>query len=395
MTASASSIRFPPERRAVLAMFFINGAIFANWVSRIPTMQDKFELSDGALGFVLVGISIGVISALAFAGGLIARYGSRRVTASAAIGLCLALPLLAIAPHPVALWAALLLLGGVMSTMDVSMNAQGVEVERIYARPMMSSFHAAFSIGGFTGAAIGAGMVYIESSPLTHFTFVAVIFAGLALAAGRSLLATAPQGGQHGSVFQLPRRPLWPLGAIAFCAAIGEGSMAEWSGVYLESVVGVEATIAALGFAVFSLTMTIGRLAGDRVTSRYSPVMLVRTGGLIAAAGLLLAIIVPETATALIGFAAVGLGLSVVIPLAFSAAGSFPNIPPGSGIAGVATIGYAGFLAGPPVIGLLSDAVSLPTALVLVVIMLTTLAFTAGALRVLPTNRAAQHAAGS
>jgi MFS family permease len=157
----------------------------------------------------------------------------------------------------------------------------------------------------------------------------------------------------------------------------------------------VEATIAALGFAVFSLTMTIGRLAGDRVTSRYSPVMLVRTGGLIAAAGLLLAIIVPETATALIGFAAVGLGLSVVIPLAFSAAGSFPNIPPGSGIAGVATIGYAGFLAGPPVIGLLSDAVSLPTALVLVVIMLTTLAFTAGALRVLQTNRAAQHAAGS
>lgn len=374
-------------RWAVVAMFFINGAMFANWVSRIPQIQHRLNLSEGELGLVLLGLAVGVLTALSLVGGLIFRYGSRRVTVVGAGALCVLLPLLAMMPHPIALWIMLFLFGCAMSTMDVAMNSQAVDVERVFARPLMSSFHASFSIGGFVGAAMGSVMATQGIEPQIHFLIASGVFVLLVLLTG-SLLLPAPPRDENDTpepVFQLPPRFLWPLGAIAFCAAIGEGAMADWSGVYLSNSVGTDAGTAAFGFAAFSLAMTAGRLLGDRLAARFSPVRIVRVGGLIAAAGLLLAILLPQVNPTLLGFAAVGGGLSIVIPLAFSAAGNMPNIPAGTGIAGVATIGYAGFLAGPPVIGLVAEVSSLRIALLLVMVLVGSLVLTANALRTADT----------
>lgn len=374
-------------RWAVVAMFLINGAMVGNWVSRIPQVKDTLNLGDGELGLVLLGLSVGVLTALSLVGGLIARFGSRRVTILGAVALCSLLPLLAVMPHPVALWINLFLFGCAMSTMDVAMNAQAVDVERLFGRPLMSSFHGAFSIGGFVGAAMGSAMAGQAIEPLPHFLIAAGVFLLLLLLTGPLLLPAPPreESGQSEPVFQLPPRILWPLGIVAFCAAIGEGAMADWSGVFLSNTVGTDASTAAFGFAAFSLTMTVGRLMGDRLAARFSPPYIVRVGGLVAAMGLLLAILLPDVAPVLLGFAAVGAGLSIAVPLAFSAAGNMPNIPPGTGIAGVATIGYAGFLAGPPVIGLIAEMASLRVALLIITALVGSLVLTAGALRTAET----------
>ena len=369
-------------RLAVLAMFFLNGAIFGTWVSRIPDVQIRLGLSEGALGLVLLGIAVGVITALTLAGGLIARYGSRTVTKVGAVGLCLLLPLLALMPGAIALWINLFAFGAAMSLMDVAMNAQGVEVEQRYERALMSSFHAAFSIGGFAGAVLSAGMAMLTVLPLYHFSLVSLLFLMVVVVIGRWLLADNGRSDVDAPVFQLPHRLLWPLGVVAFCTALGEGAMADWSAVYLTSVVGTAAGLAAVGFAAFSLTMTIGRLLGDKVATFVEPSRLVRSGGLLAALGLVVAIVYPQPVMVIVGFAAVGAGLSIIIPLTFSAAGNIPGLSSGVGIAGVATIGYAGFLAGPPLIGLLAEATSLQLSLLVIAILVGSLVFTGRALRI-------------
>lgn len=368
-------------RWAVLAIFFVNGALFANWVSRIPTVQGNLGLNKGELGLVLVGMSVGVLVSLSLAGGLIARFGSRRTTLAGALLMCAMLVLAGFMPSALMLWGALFLFGGVTSLMDVSMNAQGVEVERGLGKPVMSSFHAAFSIGGFAGAAIGSLMVSLSVSVQMHFMLMAGFFAVMAIVATRYLLVIDHEGGNSHSTFQLPPRVLWPLGAVALCAAIAEGAMADWSGIYLETVVGTEAALAAWGFAGFSLMMTLGRASGDWLIARFDRSLLVRLGGALAFSGLMLAVFVPTLVTALLGFAAVGIGLSITIPLVFSVAGNLPNIPSGVGIAGAATIGYAGFLAGPPLIGLVSEATSLQVGMGIVAVLAGSLVITGRALQ--------------
>jgi MFS family permease len=369
MSEHTSSLQ--ATRISVLLMFFLNGSLMANWVSRIPAIKDHLDLSAGVLGVVLLGIALGTLTALSLAGGLIARYGSRKVTIAGAIALCLTLPPLAVMPHPAALWLSLFLFGAAMSFMDVAMNTQGIEVERRSGKALMSSFHAAFSIGGFVGAAVGAGMAALDVTPLLHFAIIAVVFLALLRPATAHLIVEEPRSRaeKRPSAFQLPPRILWPLGAVAFCSSVGEGSMGDWSAVYLKEVVITSASVAAFGYAAFSLTMTIGRLLGDRLVTKYGPAALVRVGGTLAALGLLAAVILPDTGIVLIGFAAVGAGLSFVVPLVFSAAGNVPGLPSGAGIAGVATIGYAGFLAGPPLIGVIADLISLRASLLLVALL--------------------------
>jgi predicted MFS family arabinose efflux permease len=375
-------------RAAVLVMFFVNGAIMANWVSRIPQIQANLAMSEGTLGLVLLCLAVGVLLALSMAGGLIARFGSRTITVAGALFLAATLLPLGIMPHPLALSINLLFFGGAMSLMDVAMNAQGVDVEQTLKRAVMSSFHAAFSIGGFAGAVMGGTMASFGIVPGVHFLITAISFSLITLLVAPALRPTAAADGpgQSEPVFRLPDRVIWPLGVVAFCAAIGEGAMADWSGVYLKTVVGTGAATAALGFAAFSLTMTGGRLIGDQLTTRFTPAQLVRAGGAIAASGVLLAILLPQLGPVLLGFGAVGAGLSIVVPLAFSVAGNVPGLPSGAGIAGVATIGYAGFLAGPPVIGLLAEITSLRVALVVVVILTASLIYTAQAMQLRPSQ---------
>ncbi|MCP5099026.1 MAG: MFS transporter [Chloroflexi bacterium] len=373
--------RVSPSRLAVLAAFFINGTLFATWVSRIPAIQTKLGLSEGSLGLILLGLSVGVLVSLSLAGGLVARYGSARVTIVGVVSMCLTLPLLAWAPHPIMLLTTLFLFGGAMSAMDVAMNEQAVFVERNARRPLMSSFHAAFSVGGLAGALIGAGMASSATiTLLVHFMMVSVLFGGAMLVAASYLLPTKPEQLQENTaVFRLPERALWTLGAIAFCSSIGEGAMADWSAVYLTEVFSAKASFAALGFAAFSLTMTFGRMFGDALTSFLQPAKIVRMGGVLSTVGVLTAVVTTEPIIVLIGFAAVGIGLANIIPISFSTAGNHPTVSTGAGIASVATIGYAGFLAGPPAIGLIAEGTSLRIALLLVALLVGTLIFTAKA----------------
>jgi MFS family permease len=348
----------------VLAVFFGNGAVFGNWVVRIPEFQARFQLNEGALGLVLMCGAAGTMAALAVTSGLIARFGSRAMTVAGGTLLSLALAILPFIPNTVALAAAIFVLGAAMSLMDVSMNTQASEVERRYARPLMSSFHAAWSLGGFAGAAIGAGLMSLSVPGSLHFLGVAVAFSGLVELVRRGLLVSrGDPSEQREPVFQRPPPGIRTLGVLALCAGVAEGAMGDWSAVYLEKIVHAPADVAALGFTAFSIAMAAGRLLGDALALSIGSRCLVRAGGILAAVGLAMAALVPEVPVVITGFLAVGLGLANAIPVSFSAAGNVPGIPPGKGIAGVATIGYAGFLIGPPGIGLLAEATSLRVSL--------------------------------
>lgn len=370
-------------RAAVYMAFFVAGAIFANWVSRIPQIQANLGLSESALGLVLLGASAGVITGLSFTSGLIARYGSRRTTVVGGLVMSIMLAGIGFALNFWTLLIVLFFLGMFLSMMDVSMNAQAVEVERRLNKNIMSSFHAAWSVGTFVGAIVGSQFVAMGFSVATHFVIMGVFFFLLLLIIGLPLLEIQDESDDsEGSVIQFPPRILWPLGAIAFAAGISEGAIGDWGGIYLRDIVGTGESTAALGFAAFALTMTVMRFAGDSLAEKFGAEWIVRGGGIVSATGILLALIFPNVVMTLIGFALVGAGAATVIPLAFSAAGKLPDIAPGRAIAGVATIGYAAFLAGPPIIGIVADFTSLRFGLVLVLVLALSLWFTGKTLRV-------------
>jgi MFS family permease len=346
---------------AVLAAFFACGALMATWVARIPAVQAKLNLSEGGLGLVLLGLSIAVLTALSLSGGLVARYGSRKVTLIGGLGMCAALPLLALAPHPALLFPGLTLFGAAMSSMDVAMNEQAVLVERKAGYALMSSFHASYKRGSAVRSAdqrrYGVHPRHAPGAPFSagfHFLYRHLGFHVPASAThhfrieGKEKLPSSFPSGRCGHWARSP-----------FVQPMNEIAMADWSGVYLTRVLQTNAAFAALGYAAFSLTMTLGRMFGDWISKKIQPADMGRFGGLLTAAGLVILIITDHPALAIVGCAAVGLGLSNIIPLVYSAAGNIPGIAPGTGIAGVANIGYMGSLVGPTTIGLIANATSL------------------------------------
>ena len=361
-------------RWAVKALFFMNGALFATWAARVPALQAAHGLSHGQLGMALLVMSLGAVLAMPTAGWLSARFGSDKVSKLAALPYCAMLPGLMLAPNLACFVVVLFCFGAFHGALDVAMNAQAVVVENQYARPIMSSFHALWSTGGLAGAAAGGLLAGMGLQPLTHFILAMLLFGGLALAAFPHLLrmdhknpgTTAADA--HGPAFRLPSRGLLALGVVALCVMVGEGAMADWSAVYLRSNLRANEGVAAAGYAVFSLAMAGGRFLGDRLSARTDAVTLVRVGSALAAGGLLAALIFEHTAVALAGFACVGMGFATIVPLVFSAAGRKPGIAPGIAVASVTTLGYLGFLLGPPVIGFASEFVGLRGALAIVVV---------------------------
>ena len=359
---------------AVAGVFSLNGFTFASWVVRIPTVQEKLALSEGPLGIVLLGGVAGSVMSMPFAGWLVSRLGSRPVVATSAFLTSLALPLLALSPSLPLLVLAFVFLGITVGALNVSMNAQAVAVEKGYGRPIMSSFHAAFSFGGLAGAASGGLVASLGVGIVPHLLGVAVLTAVATLPAYRALLPASTDVAGEGPAFARPTRTLAGLGAIAFCVLLGEGAMADWSAVYLSGPLGTGPGFAAAGYTAFSLTMATGRLIGDRLVQRLGAVTLVRSGGALAALGLGLSLTVGQPAVALAGFACAGAGFSIVFPVALSAAGRAKGAAPGPAIAAVSTAGYSGFLVGPPAIGFLAEAVGLGGALYVVVLLSATIA---------------------
>lgn len=352
-------------RRAVSLCFLVNGAVVASWVPHIPDLKSRLALGDGALGWLLLATAAGAIGALPLAGWLVGRLGSRIVTTGSAATLSASLVLPVLAPGIASSAAALALLGASNATLDVAMNAQGVMVEDRYRRPIMSSFHAFFSLGGLLGAGGAAAALAASVSAVAHVAIVALLALAVVCVVRTGLLPSEPKRSRD-PVFALPPAGLVGLGALTFCALLAEGAMGDWSAVYLRDSLGTTPALAAMGFAAFSLAMALGRFAGDGLARRLGAVTLVRCSGALAAAGLAAALLSGRALTTLVGLALVGAGLANVVPMLFSAAARTPGIHAGSAIAAAATTGYFGFLVGPPLIGFAAEVAGLPTALGLV-----------------------------
>jgi MFS family permease len=361
-------------RLAVTSLFVAHGSLFGTWVARIPAVQDDLDLGEGELGVALLFITFGAILAMPVAGWVVAREGSRATARQSVVVYAALLPVVALAPNLVVLGLALLLFGAAAGALDIAMNAHGLEVERRYERPILSSFHAGWSFGGLAGAGIGALAAWAGVDALSHFAVVAVVVGVGALLASRELLPGGADRPESPPRLARPPRRLLLLAVLAFCGLFAEGAAADWSAVYLAGPLDAGAGVAALGFAAFSTTMVAFRLLGDRLTTHWGPVALMRRGGIVAGGGLAAALLIGHPAVALAGFACMGAGLATVVPVAFRAAGSIPGVPAGVGIAALTTVGYSAFVVGPPLIGFVAELAGLPLALGIVVVLLGVLA---------------------
>jgi len=353
-------------RVALTFVFLADGAMVGSWASRIPAVKDGLGLTTSQLGVALFAMSLGALVSMPLAGWLDQRVGSARIALVALLGGGSSLWLAGLAGSLGALVGALALFGAGFGAVNVAGNAQGIALERAYGRSILSSFHAAFSAGGLIGAAAGALAAARGVEPSAHFAAVAVTLALVALGAGR-LLPRAEAGCGTFSLVR-PPRALLLLGGAAFFTLLAEGAAADWSAVYLRGSLGSTTAFAALGYTAFSLAMVASRLAGDRLDETIGPAALAGGGGMVSAVGLAAALAIGTTPAALVGFAAMGAGLGVMVPVIFRTAGTTPGVTPGIGIAAVSTIGFLGFLAGPPAIGIAADVIGLRAALAVVVV---------------------------
>ena len=368
-------------RRAAVAIaliFFVNGTMIGAWGSRIPALRDRLDLSTGQLGIALAFVAAGALIAMPLAGSLAARVGSRPPTRVFVLAMCGVPVLSAVAPSFGLLLLAALALGAANGGVDVAMNTQGTTIEQRRGRLLLGRLHAAFSAGGLAGAASGALAVEAGLSAAAHLTILGALCAAAVAATSGALVGGDAQPDRSEPTFARPTRPLAALGILAFCCLLAEGAALDWGAVYVDDDLGASASLAALAYAAFSATMLTGRLLSDRLVTAFGPVALLRAGGVVAGGGLAIALAIGQPAVALLGFAALGAGLSVVIPLVFRAATLRGGAP---ALAAVSTLGYTGFLTGPPLIGAIADATSLATGLIIVTLCAGAAAVLAGAVR--------------
>jgi MFS family permease len=356
-------------RIAVSSFFFLAGLSFSSWASRIPDIQVKLHLNNAGLGAVLLGLPTGLLISLPVAGWLVAKYGSRFIAIGAAILYAATLPLLGLAESKLQLLLCLFLFGMGGNMLNISMNTQAVSTETLYGRTIMASYHGLWSLAGFSGAALGTLMVALGLSPFQHFLIINVIGFLIIAIASKYLVTEDVNAKSSGPIFARPDRSLINLGLIAFCSMICEGAMFDWSGVYFQKVIQPGKGLVTLGFTAFMCTMAAGRFVGDWVATSIGKKKTLQLSGLLTASGLLIAVIFPYLITAVIGFLLVGAGVSSVVPLIYSSAGKSKVLSPGVAIAAVSTIGYLGFLFGPPFIGFIAQISGLRTSLGLIALL--------------------------
>ena len=362
------------NRLAISFFFFFVGFLYANWVARLPELQRLYDVSNATLGTLLLCWAAGAILAMPFAGWLTVYFGSHRLTMITAWGFCLFAPLIPIFSNIWLIGGLFFFLGLNNGALDVSINGQAVYVERMYGKPIMSSFHAVFSIGMSLGAGAGALFAKLEIPLLTHLCIISALCAVLIAWSTQHLIKDKASNSENndtegtltegGHTFRLPTKAILPLGIIAFCAMTGEGSMADWSAIYMNKTIGMSEAFSALAFGAFATAMTVGRIFGDYFIAQLGKRKVLIYSSLLSFFGLALALALPNAYIVLIGFFCVGLGLANVVPIVYSTAGNTEGVTPSVGIAMATTIGYAGFFIGPPVIGFLADAFSLQMGLI-------------------------------
>jgi MFS family permease len=348
-------------RGATTAIFFMTGWVYAAWATRLPTIKHDLGLSDGELGAAILGLEAGAIVGLPAGGALVARAGSRRALRVGFAILPCALVAVAAAPGLALLGGALALMAAATSVVDVAMNAQGVELERRYERPILSGLHAGHPFGLAAGGVAGTAAAAADLPVLAHFAVAAGV--GIVSVRAATAFLVSERVAVEQPAFLRPSGRLLSLGLLAFCAFLLDGAAYNWSAVHLRTEHGASAGLAAAAFTALALALAVGRLFGDRLVARLGRVRVVQGCGAIAAAGSALAIAAPTAALALTGWALFGLGLAALAPTLLGAAPSADDGSPAVAIAAVTTIGYLGSFSGPPLIGVLADLTSLSAAL--------------------------------
>ncbi|MGA5423286.1 MFS transporter [Streptomyces lavendulocolor] len=394
-TATRSLTRL---RTALTLFFALDGFLFAGWVVRIPAIKQQTGASTGDLGLALLGVSAGAVVTMTLTGRLCRRFGSHPVTVASAVLLSLSIALPALTHSAGALGLVLLVFGTAYGGINVAMNSAAVDLVAALRRPVMPTFHAAFSLGGMLGAGLG-GLVAGGLSPAAHLAGLTLAGLALTAAAGPVLLRSPSPAAREAVGVRKPapgrpdgrsRRLVTVFGVIALCTAYGEGALADWGALHLEQDLHAHPGLAAAGYSLFALAMTAGRLSGTALLERLGQTRTLVAGGATAAAGMLLGALAPTVWLALAGFAVTGLGLANIFPVAVARAGAVAGA---GGVAAASTLGYGGMLIGPPTIGFLADWSSLPVALTTVAVLAAGAALIGYAVRNAPVPQPAGQAA--
>lgn len=347
-------------RLAISLFYFGQGVCFASWASRIPDLRTALQLSDAELGSILLALPLGQLCTMPISGRLTTKFGSKQMLTIATPLYALALTFLALATAGWQLAIFLFLFGITGNLCNISLNTQGVDGENYYGKPIMTSFHGAWSIGGFSGALIGLLMINLHLWPYLHFVIVAClawihIFINhrFLLSGKREVNATKTK------LFTKPQGVLVQLGIIGFCSMATEGAMFDWSGIYFKDIVKAPHALIILGYTSFMIMMATGRFLGDKVIALYGRKKLIQVSGVVISTGMFLSVVFPYIFPATIGFMMVGIGVSGIVPMVYSIAGSNTKVSPGIAIAMVSGVSYFGFLMGPPLIGYISALSSL------------------------------------
>ncbi|WP_207535953.1 MFS transporter [Desertivirga arenae] len=348
-------------RIAVSAFYFGQGIAFASWASRIPDIKHELDLSDAALGTILLALPAGQLCTMPLSAKLVSLFGSKKILAIAAPLYVLGLCILGLATSSLALMASLFLFGIIGNIANISCNTQGVEAEKLFGRSIMASFHGAWSIAGFTGALIGLLMVNFGMTPFQHFCFIILLIFSNTLINYPFLVPAKPamEANKKGRFFVKPDASLAILGVVGFCCMGTEGAMFDWSGVYFKEIVEAPSRFVVVGYASFMVMMATGRFIGDRIISKFGRKRTIQYSGLTISAGMAISVFFPSLIPATLGFMLVGLGVSSVVPTLYSIAGKNKRISAGTALAMVSSISYFGFLLGPPLIGYVSALSSL------------------------------------
>ncbi|WP_184716876.1 MFS transporter [Caulobacter sp.] len=347
----------PAARLATRLSFLVAGFSIASWAPLVPFAKARLAINDGAMGLLLLCLGLGSVLTMSATGALGARFGSRPIIILGGLGVTLFLPLLVIADSPIALGAALFAFGAALGSLDVAMNIHAVDVERASGQTLMSGFHALYSIGGFAGATAMTLMLSLGLSPLTGVIANAVLMlAAMALAAPRLVRA---KGDPDGAAFAVPRGVVLLLSLLAAATFLAEGAMLDWSALLITKGGLVSVAQGGLGYVLFSIAMTAGRLVGDKVVARLGDRLVLRGGGLLAVAGFVVLLTAPVAFLALSGFVLIGVGAANIVPVLFRLAGAQTAMPAAQAISALSTIGYAGILIGPAGIGGIANTTGL------------------------------------
>jgi len=360
---------FRKYRIATSIFFFIAGLTFSTWASRIPAIQAKLELSDAGLGAVLFALPAGLMTSLPVSGWLVSRFGSGPMVIVGSVFYPLILLLLASSTSVLQLVLSLFSFGIMGNLINIAMNTQAVGVETLYGRSVMASFHGLWSLAGFTGAVVGTFFVSRGLPPIIHFSIVSGVCVLLVILSYKFTLPHDIGHRQRQKAFVKPDKKILLLGMIAFCCLVNEGAMSDWSGVYFKNIVKAPASLITLGYVAFTSTMALGRFVGDSLVTKFGIKRMLQISGSVITSGLLLAVIFPYLPTATAGFFLVGFGVSSVVPIVYGLAGKSTTMSAGAALAAVSTIGFLGFLIGPPLIGFIAQAISLRWSFTLIAIL--------------------------